>query len=124
MTDLTPSTNVVLFVCPHGAGKSRMAAAFFNAEAPEDWSATTAGLEPQDQVSLHAPRLLAGTPAASYLDTALPRPLAAVADPARVIAIDCEVGGGEAWLLEQGGFDGAMRDEIAERVRMLIQEVG
>jgi hypothetical protein len=123
MTDLIPSTNVVLFVCPHGAGKSRMAAAFFNAGAPEGWSATTAGLEPQDQVSVHAPRLLAGTPAAAYLDSSLPRPLAEVADPARVIAIDCEAGAGEVWSLEHGVFDEAMRDEIANRVQILIREV-
>jgi hypothetical protein len=123
VTDLIPSQNVVLFVCPHGAGKSRMAAAFFNAEAPEGWSATTAGLEPQDQVSLHAPRLLAGTPAAAHLDVSLPRHVAAVADPARIVAIDCEVDAGEVWTLKRGVFDEAMRDELAERVRILIREV-
>ena len=123
MSDFEASPNVVLFVCPHGAGKSRMAAAFFNAGAPAGWSATTAGLEPQEQVSAHAPRLLAGTAAEAHLDTALPRPLAAVADPARIVAIDCAVDGGEPWLLEQAVFDEAMRDEIDERVRALIDEL-
>ena len=37
---------VVLFVCAHGAGKSRMAAALFNAAAPRGWWATSAGQEP------------------------------------------------------------------------------
>ena len=114
---------MVLFVCPHGAGKSRMAAAFFNAHAPAGWSATTAGLEPQGQVSVHAPRLLAGTAAEAHLDTALPRPIGAVTDPARVVAIDCAVDGAESWELEQTVFDELMRDEIAELVRILIQQV-
>lgn len=123
MTDIEPSTNLVLFVCTHGAGKSRMAAAFFNAHAPAGWSATTAGLEPQDQVSLHAPRLLAGTSAEPHLDGAVPRPIAAVAGPARTVAIDCAVAGADSWRLEQGVFDEAMRDEIASRVSVLIEEL-
>ena len=32
----------ILFVCPHGAGKSRMAAAIFNRLAPAGWQATSA----------------------------------------------------------------------------------
>ena len=114
---------MVLFVCPHGAGKSRMAAAMFNAQAPAGWSATTAGLEPQDQVSVHAPRLLAGTAAEAYLDSTMPRPMSAVADPAHIVAIDCVVDGGQSWTLEQPVFDEAMRDEIADRVRVLIDEL-
>lgn len=123
MTDIEPHGGVVLFVCPHGAGKSRIAAAFFNAHSPAGWSATTAGLEPQDQVSVHAPRLLAGTAAEAHLDTALPRPLAAVPGPARIVAIDCAVDGADTWQLEQPVFDEPMRDEIAKRVRILIQDV-
>jgi hypothetical protein len=50
-----------------------------------------AGLEPQPSLSLHAPRLPAGTPVEALLDHALPRSRAAVADlaPAVVAAIDC-----------------------------------
>jgi hypothetical protein len=120
VSEVETRQNTVLFVCPHGAGKSRIAAALFNADAPPGWSATTAGLEPQDQVSLHAPRLLAGTAAETHLDTALPRPLSAVADPAHTIAIDCRIDGAEPWDLEQPVFDAAMREEIADRVRALI----
>ena len=124
MIDVESDHKVVLFVCPHGAGKSRMAAAFFNAQAPSGWSATTAGLEPQPEVSVHAPRLLAGTVAEPHLDIALPRPMAAVADPARTIAIDCALDGADSWQLVQAAFDEAMRDEIADRVRTLIAELG
>lgn len=80
---------MVVFVCPHGAGKSRIGAAWFNQAAPPGWRATSAGLQPQAMVSAYAPRLLAGTPAAGLLDGGLPRSLAAVAHPDLVVAIDC-----------------------------------
>ncbi len=35
----------VLFVCPHGAGKSRIAAAWFNGAASAGWWATSAGVD-------------------------------------------------------------------------------
>lgn len=123
MTKPERPPKTVLFVCPHGAGKSRIAAALFNADAPSDWSATTAGIEPQDRVSVHAPRLLAGTAAESHLDISLPRPLTDIADPARTIAIDCRLDGAESWDLEQAVFDETMREEIAGRVRALISQL-
>src|SRR6266542_2132579 len=82
----------VVFVCLHGAGKSRIAAAWFNGVAPPDWRATSAGVAPQATVSAHAARLLAGTSVESLLDHGLPRPLAAVADPNLVVAIDLPPG--------------------------------
>ena len=109
----------VLFVCQHGAGKSRMAAAWFNQGPPAGWRATTAGVEPQAQVSVHAPRLLAGSAAEATLDDAVPRPVSAVADPALVIAIDCVVPGAVEWTLDASEFDGVMCEEIRERVREL-----
>lgn len=45
----------VLYVCPHGAGKSRMAAAWFNCWAPPGWRATTAGISPQTEVCACTP---------------------------------------------------------------------
>ena len=123
MNQVEASPKTVLFVCPHGAGKSRIAAALFTAEAPPGWLATTAGIEPQDQISLHAPRLLAGTPAEQYLDPALPRPLTAVAEPEHTIAIDCRVAGAEPWDLDHAEFDEAMREEIASRVRALTRRL-
>ncbi|MFI8829049.1 hypothetical protein [Streptomyces sp. NPDC053431] len=115
---------VVLFVCAHGAGKSRMAAAFFNALAPAGWHATTAGIEPQTEVSIHAPRLLAGMDAEALLDHEQPRPIAEVPAPARVVAIDCALEGAERWDLGHAEFDEGMRDEIRARVEVLAREMG
>src|SRR5579864_2342132 len=52
----------VLFVCLHGAGMSRLAAAYFDQSAPVGWCAVSAGLEPGETLSHTAARLLAGTP--------------------------------------------------------------
>jgi hypothetical protein len=114
---------IVLFVCAHGAGKSRMAAAFFNSAAPAGWSATTAGLEPQTEVSVHAPKLLAGMAAEAQLDHAAPRGIDAVSGPAVVVAIDCDVAGAQRWDLGHAVFDDAMRDEIRVRVDVLSRQV-
>jgi hypothetical protein len=45
MTKVTTMTKTVLFVCSHGAGKSRMAAAFF-AAAPPKWGPRPPGSIP------------------------------------------------------------------------------
>jgi hypothetical protein len=113
----------VLFVCAHGAGKSRMAAAWFNADPAPGWRATSAGVEPQLSVSLHAPRLLAGTAAASTLDHATPRRIDAVEDAAVTIAIDCVVPGGVDWRLSHVEFDAGMAEEIRRRVAALVAEL-
>ncbi len=43
--------NVIVFACVHNAGRSQMAAAFFNAEAdPAKARATSAGTQPGDRV--------------------------------------------------------------------------
>jgi hypothetical protein len=118
---------LVLFVCPHGAGKSRMAAAYFNTVAGPRWMATSAGITPQATVSAHAARLLDGTPAAPALDTALPRPIHAVADPNVVVAIDCPTPptpGAVPWRLRHQDFDASMRDEIRELVEGLAADLG
>ncbi|HEX2909923.1 MAG TPA: hypothetical protein VH186_03880 [Chloroflexia bacterium] len=114
----------VLFVCLHGAGKSRMAAALFNAIAPEDWQATSAGTEPQAIISVHPARLLAGTEAENFVDQALPRSIQAVAvEPAQIVAIDCTLSGAEHWQLEHSQFDEQMRDEIQGRVMALVNKL-
>lgn len=112
----------VLFVCPHGAGKSRMAAAWFNGAGVPRWRATSAGLEPQSEVSAHAARLLAGTSVEELLDQALPRPISAVPRPDLVVAIDCAnpVEGAVAWRLGHAEFDEAMCEEIRGRVDALV----
>ena len=114
-------TQTLLFVCPHGAAKSRIAAAFFNRIAPPGWHATTAGVDPQATVGANAVRLLAGTDADALLDREPPRPIAAVASPARTVAIDCDVPGAERWDLESAQFDDAMRDEIRARAEALAR---
>jgi len=111
----------VLFVCQHGAGKSRMAAAWFNQAPAAGWWATTAGVEPQQQVSVHAPRLLAGTPAEPTLDHQPPRPLSAVPGAALTVAIDCDVPGAVRWDLDAGQFSDAMCAEIRRRVHALAR---
>src|SRR5215204_3443655 len=103
----------VLFVCPHGAAKSRVAAAFFARVAPPDWLATSAGQEPDAVFSTTAERLLAGEEAAAFLDHAPPRAIAAVPSPALIVAIDCDVpGAATRWTLRHRVFDDVMRDEL------------
>ncbi len=129
-----PTSKTVLFVCPHGAGKSRMAAAFFAASAPPGWRATTAGLHPAAAVSSVAVQLLAGSPQAPLLDHEPPRDLAAVSDPALIVSIDCDAqevqtepaGGTNAaapehlrWELTEHQMNEAMRDELHSRARAL-----
>lgn len=115
----------VLFVCPHGAGKSRIAAAWFNGSAPPGWRATTAGVSPQTEVSLHAPRLLAGTDVAHLLDTAPPRPLTAVPEATVVVAIDCPAESVDMptvnWQLDNPDFDEAMVAELRQRAQNLAR---
>ena len=121
--DMRSMTRTVLFVCPHGAGKSRMAAAYLNRVAPDGWSATSAGLEPDPVVSQNAVRLLAGGDADAFLDLDVPRAVDAVSAVDRVIAIDCDVAGAERWDLASGTFDEAMREEIRGRVERLADKL-
>jgi hypothetical protein len=120
------SVGTVLFVCPHGAGKSRIAAAWFDALAPAGWAATSAGVWPQESASAQAPRLLAGTAAAAFLDSELPRPISAVPDPDLVVAIDCPAGAppaGEVWSLAHQAFGEPMVAELRSRVVELVRRL-
>jgi hypothetical protein len=112
---------LLAFVCPHGALKSRLAAAYFNLNALPGWRAVSVGLRPQENVSAHAAPLLAGTAAAPFLDTDPPRELSA-GDVAVVVAIDCEVGGATMWQLANGEPGHAMRKEIASLVEQLVAD--
>ncbi len=119
----------VLFVCLHGMGMSRLAAAFFNESAPVGWQAVSAGLEPGESLSPTAARLLAGTSAAPFLDRAAPRPIDSAPMADRVIAIrnpsiQFNVPGAETWDLTSVEFDEHMRDEIRVRAERLIQQLG
>ena len=114
-------TRTVLFVCEHGAFRSRIAAAYFNAAAPKGWRALSAGRDPQAEVSARLGPLLTGTPAAEHLESDPPRPVDAVLFD-RVIAIDCMLDGADLWVTEATA-DPALRDEIAERTGRLVREI-
>src|SRR5712692_11226397 len=79
--------HTVLFVCLHGMGMSRLAAAFFNSSAPAGWQAISAGLEPGESLSPTAARLLAGTSAEPFLDRAAPRSIDSAPPAEQIIAI-------------------------------------
>jgi hypothetical protein len=114
---------MVLFVCPHGALKSRLAAAYFNRVAPVGWQATSAGQQPQQAVSVHAAPLVAGSDIAGLLDISPPRPTDAVSDARMVVAIDCELPGAVAWRLDQQEVGEAMGDELRQRAERLAGEL-
>lgn len=114
-------TRTMLFVCPHGAAKSRMAAAFFNRLAVPGWEASSAGVTPQAEMSANAIRLLEGTDAESLLDVSAPRPVSAVSGAARIVAIDCDLPDAEHWGLAHQTFDEGMRDELRQRVAILAR---
>ena len=118
-------TRLVLFVCPHGAAKSRMAAAYFDHVAPPGWTATTAGLEPGPALSPTATRLLAGTDAEALLDLEPPRSVAAVVAPSRIVGIDCSPDAAtDRWELGHQEFNVEMRDELRARAEKLAAELG
>ena len=118
--DPSNTVRVVLFACAHGAARSRLAAAFFNADPPVGWHATTAaGEEPAQRVSPDAVALLHGTTAAAHLDLSPPQALT-VDGADIVVAIDCDVlPGAIHWRLTHTVIDEALRDEIHHRVAAL-----
>ena len=118
----------VLFVCLHGMGMSRLAAACFNRVAPPGWRAVSAGLKPGEALSPTAARLLAATPAEPYLDRAVPRSIASVGPFQRLIAlrnpaIQFELPGAEAWDLVHAEFAEPLRDEIRARAERLAESL-
>ncbi len=119
------SDRTVLFVCLHGAGMSRMAAAYFLSAAPAGWTAISAGIEPAHTLSTTARTLLSGTTAEQFLDQAPPRAIDAVEAPARVIAlrspsIQYAMTSDESWDLSHSEGP-ALRDEIRERAVALAR---
>ncbi|MGH2395349.1 MAG: hypothetical protein ACRDGH_17975 [Candidatus Limnocylindria bacterium] len=112
----------VEFVCEHGAGNSRVAAALFNAAKPRGWRATSAGVTPQETVSVHAARLLAGDPAAEFLDVSPPNQFTPRATDV-VVGIDCDVPDARLWKLASEWPAKQAREELRVRVTDLIAEL-
>jgi arsenate reductase len=125
----------VVFACVHNAGRSQMAAAFFNALAdPGRARATSAGTEPGDRV--HAEVVEAMSEAGHDLSAARPRRL--TPDLAASASLLVTMGCGEAcpyvpglrredWPLDDPQGRGPdevrrIRDEIRARVEKLVAE--
>jgi protein-tyrosine-phosphatase len=118
------SDRTVVFVCAHGAARSRIAAAWFNADPPSGWHATTAAGEvPAEAVNTRVPTLMDGTAARDHLDESPPRPLSTVDNGDVVVAIDCTVPGTHRWDLNATDVGGAMRDELREHVTELVRRL-
>ena len=134
---MAASRPLILFVCVHNAGRSRMAEAFFNAKAKGKWRAISAGTEPAPHPHPEVVETMqaAGVP----LQPGQGRMLTAeLADSAtRVIGMGCDVDSAcpalsvplEDWELEdpKGRTDedvAQIRDEIERRVDRLISELG
>lgn len=127
---------VVVFACPHGVGKSRIAAATFEAAAHErglhGWRAfSAASSEPGTATSDNAVRLVAETVAEPFLETGPGRAWATVLEQFRpddlvTVVIDDPSRGHSAdlsWRLVHQEFDERMRDEITQQVTHLIEHL-
>lgn len=106
---------------------SRIAAAYFNEAAPDDWRGMCAGVEPGEMLSHTPARLFAGTSATALLDLSPPRPIGAVPNPERTIAlrnpaIHYELEGAETWDLAHSDGE-LLRHEIRARVEALVHRL-
>lgn len=115
----TDSQRIVQFVCEHGAFRSRIASAYFNAASPAGWRARSAEREPQAAISPALEPLLAGTSALEELERDAPAGVRA--DAERTIAIDCDAPADEHWVLAHRDPDTGLRDELRDRVAALAE---
>jgi len=127
----------VIFACVHGAGRSQMAAAFFNAlAAPEAARAIAAGTQPAARVHLEVVQAMKDV--GIELSAASPRLL--TADVAAGAAVLVTLGCGEQCPVVPGALRedwplpdpkgkppevvAAIRDELRERVQALLDANG
>jgi arsenate reductase len=127
----------VIFACVHNAGRSQMAAAFFNASAdPARARAVSAGTQPADRV--HPEVLAAMLEVGLDLSAAIPRKL--TPELAKGASLIVTMGCGEScpavpgvpvldWPLPDPKGQGiaavrAIRDAVRERVDALLAERG
>lgn len=128
---------IVLFACVHNAGRSQIAAAFFNAMAdPARARAISAGTAPADRV--HPEVVAAMGEIGLDLSTAVPQLLTHERAISAELLItmgcgdECPVVPGairEDWLLDDPKGQSAVavrriRDAIRERVRQLVEREG
>lgn len=126
----------VLFVCVHNAGRSRIAEAIFNDQAPPGLRAGSAGTQPADRAHPEVVEVLGeiGVTLDDAPGTLLTEELADAAG--RLVSMGCSVEETcpatrtpmEDWALEDPKgkpLDEVrrIRDDIAERVRGLIAEL-
>jgi len=119
----TGRRRIVVFVCAHGAVRSRLAAALFNQLGHSGWWAWSVGLDPQSELGETARRLLEGSDAKAFLDTGPPHALDASSSADAVIAIDCRLAGSELWRLERADFGQPMVEELRRRVVELARRL-
>jgi len=115
----------IQFVCEHGAFRCRIAAAYFDALAPEGWSSTTGGVTPQAEVSERLLPTIEGSEAEQFVDTSAPR-AAREAVAARTIVIDADLPiADEAWRTSDGEplTDEELREQIKRGVERLIRDL-
>src|SRR3954466_9589967 len=125
----------VLFVCVHNAGRSQMAAALLDHYAEGRVTVRSAGSEPADRVN---PRVVTAMHEIGLdVSREYPKPLTGEAVQAADVVITmgcgdaCPIYPGkryEDWKLDAPaalGLDGVrrVRDEIAERVKRLVEEL-
>ena len=126
----------VLFMCTHNAGRSQMAAALLAREAGGAVRVTSAGSEPADQVN---PAVAAAMAEIGVdISQEIPKPLEAGQAEAADIVISmgcgdaCPVFPGQRYLVwelpDPAGLTveqvRPIRDDIADRVRALVAELG
>lgn len=134
--DVTDRTPVVLFVCVHNAGRSKMAAALLDRLAGGTIDVRSAGSAPADEVDPTVVEAMSEV----GIDISATRPARVSDDAVRAADVVVTMGCGDAcpvypgrryedWELDDpagASLDAvrAIRDEIDQRVRMLAAELG
>lgn len=129
----TPPT--VLFICQHNAGRSQLGAHLLSVIAPDQFIATSGGLNPADEInpvvaeSLHEvgadasaarPRLVTATDLATADVVVTMKPGLRLPGPVRGRLVEWEFPNPEAWDLD--GVRG-MRDAVGAEVHGLVAEL-
>ena len=122
----------VLFVCTHNAGRSQMAQAFFERNAPEDLRAESAGQSPADAIWPNVIEAMSevGIDISSRKPKKIDREMQLHADKA--ITLNCQetcpyvIGGVEDWEVDDPADQPLekvreIRDEIEQRVLDLLE---